>query len=160
MGKRGPKAKPVEPRFWSKVDRADIDGCWLWVGPARGSGYGVIKIDGKMASAHRFAYELANGPIPNGMCLDHICQTKICVNPSHLRLATVTENGYNRGQNANNTSGFKGVSWDASRQKWRATIQAHGKSIIIGRFTTPELANQSYQNAAALMHGEFANQTT
>ena len=156
MGKRGPKPKPIGPRFWAKVDKDGAGGCWLWTGTTRGKGYGFFTINGRMVSAHRLAYRMAHGDIPNEMALDHICHVHNCVNPAHLRPATNTENGYNRGCNGNNSSGFKGVSWEPARHKWRATIQAGGKSIIIGRFITAELAHSAYCESAKKHHGEFA----
>jgi len=156
MGKRGPKPKPVESRFWSKVYKRSPSECWIWIGPVRRGGYGAMEIEGKMVSAHRLAYEMHFGPIPDGFYIDHICRVQKCVNPSHLRPATPAENGYNRGRNSNSSSGLKGVSWEPSRMKWRATIQANGKSTIVGRYETAELAHAAYCEAAKRLHGDFA----
>ena len=79
---------PVE-RFWSKVDKRD--GCWVWTGAMR-SGYGNIRWDGKVAAAHRVAYELERGPIPDGLVIDHLCRNTSCVNPAHLEVVTRREN--------------------------------------------------------------------
>src|SRR5690625_144861 len=78
--------------------------CLIWTG-ATTTGYGVIRVDGRNMLAHRFAWERARGPIPEGMRVDHRDHcAKACVNVSHLRLATQTENGQNRrGPNSNNT---------------------------------------------------------
>ena len=94
----------------------------LWLGSPRlmtaGSGrepattyYGQIRIDGKAAYAHRFAYELLVGPIPPGMMLDHrhTCP-KHCVNPEHLRLADKAQNAQNHvGPTRRSKSGIRGV---------------------------------------------------
>jgi len=81
-------------RFWVKVDKTD--GCWLWTGcmtkPAGKNGYGQIRLDGRMQVAHRIAYELLVGPIPDGLDLDHLCRTRLCVNPAHLEPVTPYEN--------------------------------------------------------------------
>lgn len=68
-------------RFWSNVQKTDS--CWLWMA-AKTRGYGHPRIDKKHKLAHRFAYELIRGPIPQGMTLDHLCKTHACVNPAHL----------------------------------------------------------------------------
>lgn len=67
-------------------------GCHLWLGDVTNSGYGRFWLNGKNVSAHRIAYEFEHGPIPEGMQIDHLCNTKICVNVRHLRLTTATEN--------------------------------------------------------------------
>jgi hypothetical protein len=80
-------------RFWSKVDKTDT--CWLWTGGCDGNGYGQFKIatgqsGGRKVLAHRLAYELTKGPIVN--VINHLCETKACVNPDHLEDVTQAEN--------------------------------------------------------------------
>lgn len=70
-------------RFWVKVDRRRDDECWEWQG-ALEDGYGVLRRNGLAPRAHRFAYELLVGPIPDGLTLDHLCENTRCVNPAHL----------------------------------------------------------------------------
>ena len=77
-------------RFWAKVDKSKD--CWTWAASKRGAGYGAIGWQGSVRRAHRVAYELENGPIPEGMCVCHSCDTRECVRPSHLFLATQSEN--------------------------------------------------------------------
>jgi hypothetical protein len=80
-----------EARFRSKIQRGDY--CWQWTGSvARRIGYGKFWRDGKTLSAHRVAYELFVGPIPDGLQLDHLCRNRLCVRPEHLQLVTVREN--------------------------------------------------------------------
>ena len=69
-------------------------GCWLWTGPLLNVGYGVLSDGGKHRGilAHRMAWERANGPIPEGMDVCHICDTPSCVNPSHFFLGTQADN--------------------------------------------------------------------
>jgi len=79
-------------RFWAKVNKTDT--CWLWTACARG-GYGQISAGGrsrKILSAHRVAYEMLVGPIPEGLDLDHLCRVTLCVNPKHLEPVTHREN--------------------------------------------------------------------
>lgn len=66
--------------------------CWVWTGSKRRRGYGRINIEGKSVVAHRFAYELLVGPIPDGLHLDHLCRNTSCVNPDHLEPVPCGEN--------------------------------------------------------------------
>lgn len=71
------------------VDRLEArlmrtDTCWLWTAGKFVSGYGRIKVAGKTWRAHRLAYEVFVGPIPEGLVLDHLCRVKHCVRPDHL----------------------------------------------------------------------------
>lgn len=79
-------------RFWSKVDRIDPDGCWLWRAATMYKGYGVVKLGGRTHRAHRVAYELSNGALPEGAHVLHACDRPGCVNPSHIRAGTQKEN--------------------------------------------------------------------
>lgn len=73
------------------------NGCVLWTGYIAPSGYGQFYKRGsgrgaKRGYAHREAYELFVGPIPEGMVIDHLCRVKACVNPMHLEVVTIREN--------------------------------------------------------------------
>jgi hypothetical protein len=65
-------------------------GCWLWTGDA--ARYGRIQIGGIIKAAHRAVYEMAVGPIADGMVIDHLCGEPLCVNPGHLEQVTKAEN--------------------------------------------------------------------
>ncbi len=67
-------------------------GCWPWIACATDKGYGAFYESGKMVVASRKAYELVNGPIAEGMQIDHLCRNTICVNPSHLESVTPSTN--------------------------------------------------------------------
>ncbi len=77
-------------RFWSKVDKSGS--CWVWTA-SRNSGYGQFAIrTGTPVLAHRVAWELTRGPVPEGMQLDHLCRNRLCVNPDHLEPVTNRQN--------------------------------------------------------------------
>ena len=87
--------KPERERFFSFVMPEPNSGCWLWVGATCNGGYGRFRRSGpdfQNVGAHRYAFELANGPIPEGLHIDHRCSNPTCVNPDHLDAVTPGEN--------------------------------------------------------------------
>lgn len=74
---------------------------------------------------------------------------------SNLRIVTPLESAWNRRKTSRNTSGFKGVSFDRSRNKWKASICVRGKHTLLGRFSTAQEAYLAYCEASRLYHGEF-----
>jgi hypothetical protein len=84
--------------FWAKVDKSA--NCWAWLGKRLPQGYGQWWVPrgaepagrSRGVLAHRFVYELARGPIPDGYQIDHLCNTPWCVNPDHLQPVTQAEN--------------------------------------------------------------------
>ncbi len=88
-------------RFWSKVDRHEVEGCWIWQGAIAlpnkcGQRYGCFGLcqNGKKTTwrAHRFAWMLCNGEIPDDMVIMYSCDVPLCVNPNHLKAATQAQN--------------------------------------------------------------------
>jgi hypothetical protein len=91
------KPDPVE-HFWQRVDKSNgPDACWPWLKAINGGGYGSLQWQTHVRAAHRVAYELTVGPIPDGLELDHTCHSRDrscpggkacrhrrCVNPGHL----------------------------------------------------------------------------
>ena len=82
----------VEERFWSKVYFPPCeDDCWTWTA-GRTLGYGLFSISHDAVFAHRLAYELTHGSIPEGLQIDHLCRTPLGVNPAHLEAVTPRTN--------------------------------------------------------------------
>jgi hypothetical protein len=86
--------RSAEDRFWAKVDKSHESGCWLWIASLTTSGYGQFKVvaSDPPVRAHRYAYELVVGPVPDGMVVCHSCDVPRCVNPSHLWVGTHGDN--------------------------------------------------------------------
>lgn len=84
-------------RFWSKVVAGEGEAhqaCWLWIAGKNKMGYGRFGVGpgGGTALAHRVAYELMVGDIPDGQVIDHLCRTPACVNPWHLEAVPMVVN--------------------------------------------------------------------
>jgi hypothetical protein len=93
---------------------------------------------------------------PSGTEVDHINQNKLDNRRANLRFATRRQNSRNRGPNANNTSGFKGVTWHKRTRRWHAQIGIGGRPYYVGSFDTAEDAAHAYNEAALETFGEFA----
>ncbi len=81
----------IAARLWSGAV-ADGAGCWVWQRSTDTKGYGRLWVDGRNQHAHRRAYELVKGPIPDGLTIDHLCRVHACINPDHLEAVTNREN--------------------------------------------------------------------
>jgi hypothetical protein len=84
--------RPSLPEAMSRRTKR-ADGCWTWTGNVCSTtGYGRLGFNGALLSAHRVAYELEHGAIPDGLVIDHLCRVRTCVNPAHLESVTIREN--------------------------------------------------------------------
>ena len=141
----------------------EVTGAFLWrcrvatnirVGSTAGrlshKGYREIGIDGRLWSAHRLAWLHVHGEWPNGM-LDHINGVKDDNRIANLRVVGPAENAENK-HRAQGANPHIGVSWQASRAKWRADICVRGRRITIGRFDTVAEAAAAYRGAKARWH--------
>ncbi len=105
-------------------------GCWLWQRKRRPNGYGQVYDGARIVHAHRLYYERANGPIPVGLVVDHLCRNKSCVNPEHLEAV---------GQSTNTHRGNRSkLSWPlverlaerhASGESYASLAREHGLSV-------------------------------
>jgi hypothetical protein len=106
--------------------------------------------------AHRIVWEMGNGPIPEGMVIDHINGNAFDNRLSNLRLATHAQNLQNMRTRPASKSQLKGVRFDKARGLWSAELRANGQRYRLGRFATKGLAAVARAKAAIRYHGEFA----
>ncbi len=127
-----PVKDPV-PRFWKNVNKLPGEGCWEWMATRthvgkgkgrkgrRGAGYGGFMHPWtKRVAAHRFSWELHNGPIPEGMIVMHICDNPPCVRPDHLKLGTLKENSQDAIAKGRNSRGAEHAARCAAGRLARA----------------------------------------
>jgi len=119
------------------------------------AGYWRVSIDRKHYAAHRLAWFFVNGEWPAGH-LDHINLDKLDNRIENLRIATPSQNNANTAISSRNSSGFKGVTWNASCQKWQASLKISGKNLHLGTFDDPLRAHAAYCAAAKKAYGRFA----
>jgi len=138
MPRPAPTREQLIARFWSKVDKRGEDDCWLWKAALFSTGYGAFRWGKNNVGAHKLAYELAVGPIPEGYHVHHECETRGCCNPSHLKVLTPLEHGGLQ-PSAKATHCKRGheftpenTKWQGPEKQWRqcricfnANVQAH-----------------------------------
>lgn len=120
-------------------------------------GYVSIGVDGREYRAHRLAWLYVNGTWPSTADLDHINEDKSDNRIANLREASRSENMANVTAWKNNTSGYKGVTYNRRNDRWVAQTKKDKRPIFIGSFRTAEEAHAAYVNKARELFGEFAN---
>lgn len=125
----------VAERFWAKVDKngptpphlPGLGACWAWRASVNRKGYGEFSRGARIAKAHRVSWELAHGPIPEGMFVCHHCDNPSCVNPAHLFLGTNRDNAIDMTA--------KGRNGAHTRPECRPRGERHGRRKV----TTPDV---------------------
>lgn len=123
-------------------------------GCKNGRGYLVGMIDGRIYLLHQLAWFYVHGRWASS--IDHANGDKSDNRLENLREATSSQNNANKCRSKNNTSGFKGVSWQSHARKFKAQIRINGRSAHLGYAATAKEAHQMYCTAAIKYFGEFA----
>lgn len=121
--------------------------------------YWVIRYQGRRYYAHRLAWLLTYGELPIKF-IDHKDRVRSNNRINNLRECSRSKNAMNQGIPSNNTSGFKGVSWNSEINKWYALCTGINGRENLGSFDTPEEASKAYNDFASVHHGEFYKDTT
>jgi hypothetical protein len=164
-----PEPDLVHSHLLSILQYEPTTGYWFWLVKRRGTrgvgsragckeksrGYREIRIDGVSYREHRLAWFYMTGEWP-GEGIDHINGVTDDNRWCNLREADKNQNGCNRGKNANNTTGYKGVCYHKDNKKWIAQIKIKGDKIHLGSYYTPEDAHKAYCAAAEKYHKDFA----
>lgn len=116
------KKRPLEERFWEKVNKTET--CWLWTGGCSKKGYGSIWNSEGEKQTHRLSWVIHYGAIPDDMKVLHKCDNPPCVNPDHLFLGSYADNNRDRDE--------KGRQWNAAKieckyghNNWRERPNGH-----------------------------------
>lgn len=152
----GRKYQSPEEAFLANTEPLPWGGCVIWTGAVDRDGYGMIWSGGKMVYVHRYAWERENGPIPEGLKIDHRyhCDHACCEVP-HLRLATQAENSRNlRGARRDSRTGVRNVYLMDGRYAVR--IKCDGINRRYGVYGTLAEASQVAAEKRLELFGEFA----
>lgn len=143
---------------WKKIttNRVKIGGI---IGSPTTNGYKYTKLWGKRYSVHRLVWLYHHGCFPTND-IDHIDGDRLNNRIENLREATRKENTLNTGMRTNNTSGYKGVSWNKRAGKWSSEAWMNGKKNYLGLFLTPSAASNAYNTFCKEHHGEFYRDST
>lgn len=137
------RSTPRIKERWKVEDRGFSSPCWIWLLKTNRTGYGYESANGKDHLAHRRAYEKANGPIADGLHLDHLCRQRLCVNPDHLEPVTAFENT-RRGRSSKLTPA---QAWEIhNRRRNGETIRALAEEFGVSK----ELCRLLGKNAPSL----------
>lgn len=147
-----------KPRWWNNVEVTPH--CWNWKGYVNPKGYGRVKTpypEKKTVVVHRYVYKLLVGEIPKGYELDHLCHNRSCVNPTHLRPVTSSQNSQNFDpKKVRNRTGARNVTLTKSG-KYQVVVYRGGKFHYGGTYDALDKAKQV---ASELRNKLFTHNTT
>lgn len=126
-------SNPIE-KFCNSIQIQDTSHCWIWNAARQKDGYGILSVGGKSTLAHRFSFNTFVRELGVNDQVDHVCRTRCCVNPRHLRVVTAKQNSENRSKSSPNSSGVRGVYWNSQIRKWAAKVGHLGKNYHVGTF--------------------------
>lgn len=128
------------------------------LGNDNGHGYLTFSLDKKKVKVHRYLYEKYHGITLNpDIELNHINRIRTDNRIDNLEISNRPHNCQNQGKQKNNTSGFKGVSYNKKNKKWKAYININGKQKHLGYFSTAELAYEAYKSKARELNQQGHN---
>lgn len=132
-----PAPNTVE-HFWSHIEIKSANECWDWTKSKSPKGYGITGMYGKVFQAHRLAYTLSVGPIPDGLLILHSCHNPSCCNPNHLRPGTANDNTQDMVQAGRAMDGEKSTAKLTNSQvlEMRALFETgnYSQEELAGRF--------------------------
>ena len=144
---------PLTTGGYALVDTEDLDNVKKYTWYIDNSGYARSHLYNPRRSVSMHSLILPHG---KEFCIDHISMDKLDNRRHNLRVVTYSKNSSNTNIHVNNTSGYRGVTFDKSAEQWRTTITREKRVTRIGRFDTPELAAKAYDEYCRKYDGEHA----
>jgi len=138
MGSNAARHFPLKERLENLTEYIPECGCWILMTSTDTSGYARLGVNGKLRLAHRVSWEVHIGPIPEGVCVLHRCDTPSCVNPNHLFLGTKRDN-----------------TQDCINKKRRPVFngEPHGMSLLSEEDVLKIRVDKRFQKSIAIEYG-------
>lgn len=152
------KEIPLSRGLVAKIDDADYERAnqYKWSAFGRKRVY-AGRNDWSSGKSHTVMLHRFILSAPDGLFVDHIDHDTLNCQRTNMRLCSKLENNRNKLIYSNNTSGYKGVTWDAESGNWAAQTRVKGRSVKIGRFSDPLEAALAYDAKAKELFGDFAH---